>query len=140
MRVAAHHGDRRRHGREREPLTRLGLLDGRIDLAQLAPRRERRPLGVFDRVRALRFRAAVFRRRAGSGIRIDRLDVWRNGAYAIAAAGKDLQFSSAAGEGGLRPWTVKPVARKSILAPSLPVEGISSEDAEAAPDSEAGDQ
>lgn len=48
--------------------------------------------------------------------RIDRFDVWRNGAYAISISeGGDVVTTTVAQVRGLRPWTSRPVARRTIL-------------------------
>jgi competence protein ComEC len=43
--------------------------------------------------------------------RIDRFDLWRNGAYAIRIIGGSATVTTARGEQGARPWTVVPEAR-----------------------------
>lgn len=49
-------------------------------------------------------------------VRIDRFDVWRNGAYALFVQGEGMRIEMARQEAGKRPWTVAPVARSSILS------------------------
>ena len=49
-------------------------------------------------------------------VRIDRFDVWRDGAHALAIRGGAIEVTTAADLRGLRPWTTPPVARSSIRA------------------------
>jgi competence protein ComEC len=44
-------------------------------------------------------------------VRIDRFDVWRNGAYAVFVRDGGIKVTTAADHRGLRPWTTPPVAR-----------------------------
>jgi competence protein ComEC len=44
-------------------------------------------------------------------VRIDRFDVWRNGAYAVFVRDGGIEVTTAADQRGLRPWTTPPVAR-----------------------------
>ena len=44
-------------------------------------------------------------------VRIDRFDVWRNGAYALFVRDGGIEVTTAAAQRGLRPWTTPPVAR-----------------------------
>jgi len=48
--------------------------------------------------------------------RIDRFDVWRNGAHAVYVTGSKTRVETARQSAGDRPWNVTPVARASILA------------------------
>ena len=50
-------------------------------------------------------------------LRIDRFDVWRNGAYALSIGDGDVQVTTAAEIRGARPWATPPVARASIREP-----------------------
>ena len=50
----------------------------------------------------------------GAGLRIDRFDVWRQGAHAIFLRDGAIRVTTAAEERGSRPWTTPPVARASI--------------------------
>jgi competence protein ComEC len=61
--------------------------------------------------------AAVPLRGACSGvaIRIDRFDVWRNGAHALSIDGDAIVPSTAAAEQGQRPWVVQPKPRRKTL-------------------------
>jgi competence protein ComEC len=47
---------------------------------------------------------------------IDRIDVWRNGAYAVYREGDNLRVETARAEQGLRPWVYE--SRKGIKKPS----------------------
>lgn len=47
-------------------------------------------------------------------VRIDRFDLWRNGAHAIRFDGADTHIVTAAQARGSRPWVTKPVARRKI--------------------------
>jgi competence protein ComEC len=47
----------------------------------------------------------------GVPTRIDRFDLWRNGAYAIRIAAGSATVITARGEQGARPWTIVPEAR-----------------------------
>ncbi len=51
-----------------------------------------------------------------AGVRIDRFDVWRNGAHALIMQGQDVRIETARQLSGKRPWSVEPVARSSILS------------------------
>jgi competence protein ComEC len=44
-------------------------------------------------------------------VRIDRFDVWRNGAYALFVRNGGIEVTTAADHRGMRPWTTPPVAR-----------------------------
>jgi competence protein ComEC len=44
-------------------------------------------------------------------VRIDRFDVWRNGAYAVFVRNGEIEVTTAADRRGARPWTTPPVAR-----------------------------
>ena len=45
-------------------------------------------------------------------IRIDRFDLWKNGAHALWIGGGNVVIATARGEGGERPWGVNPERRK----------------------------
>ncbi len=47
-------------------------------------------------------------------LRIDRFDVWRNGAYALSISGGRFSPTTSRGAQGQRLWTVRPVARGQI--------------------------
>ena len=47
--------------------------------------------------------------------RIDRFDVWRMGAHAIALDGNNLRITTARGLSGSRPWVVIPEPRKKAI-------------------------
>jgi competence protein ComEC len=51
-------------------------------------------------------------------LRIDRFDVWRNGAYALYVAGDEITVLTSRGAQGARPWVVKPVARRALVTGS----------------------
>ncbi len=57
-----------------------------------------------------------------AAVRIDRFDVWRNGAHALYVRGSNIRMETARQTAGNRPWNVIPVARASIRTtpPSLP--------------------
>jgi competence protein ComEC len=50
-----------------------------------------------------------------AGLRVDRFDVWRQGAFAIYVGPQAISFVTARGEQGDRPWTVRPQARRTIV-------------------------
>ena len=47
-------------------------------------------------------------------VRIDRFDLWRNGAHALYVSAGGVRIKTVNSERGDRPWTLKPVPRKSI--------------------------
>ena len=49
---------------------------------------------------------------------IDRIDVWRNGAYAVYREGDNLRVETARAEQGLRPWVYE--SRKGIKKVTAP--------------------
>jgi competence protein ComEC len=49
-------------------------------------------------------------------VRIDRFDVWRNGAYALVIGKDSIRIRTSRGEQGARPWTVTPVPRKTLIS------------------------
>lgn len=49
-------------------------------------------------------------------IRIDRFDVWRNGAYALAIQKDTIDIRTSRGEQGARPWTVTPIPRRILVS------------------------
>jgi competence protein ComEC len=51
----------------------------------------------------------------GVPVRIDRFDVWRNGAYAVWAEETAVRTRSSRQAGGKRPWTLVPVARRKVM-------------------------
>lgn len=53
-------------------------------------------------------------------LRIDRFDVWREGAHALFFKGGGIRMLTAHGTSGDRPWVVKPVARRLILEAPTP--------------------
>lgn len=50
----------------------------------------------------------------GVPVRIDRFDVWRNGAHAIYLDGPRVRLVSARGQQGERPWVVEPRPRRQV--------------------------
>jgi competence protein ComEC len=51
----------------------------------------------------------------GASTRIDRFDVWRNGAYALYLRGVDeVEIETTRQVRGTRPWTLSPVARREV--------------------------
>lgn len=60
--------------------------------------------------------------------RIDRFDVWRNGAYALKIDGDSITILTSREEQGQRPWVVKPVARKYLAAGPVSVSSTHSRD------------
>jgi competence protein ComEC len=48
-------------------------------------------------------------------MRIDRFDVWRNGAYAVWVTDRIVRAQTAREASGKRPWTLVPVARRKLM-------------------------
>ena len=51
--------------------------------------------------------------------RIDRFDLWRNGAHAVTISGDSVIIRTARQESGVRPWVVVPEPRKTKYQPQL---------------------
>lgn len=51
-------------------------------------------------------------------LRIDRFDLWRNGAHAVWINNGDVTVTTARQEQGGRPWVVKPEARARVFTPT----------------------
>jgi competence protein ComEC len=49
-------------------------------------------------------------------VRIDRFDVWRNGAYALTVDNDVVNIHTSRGEQGARPWTVTPIPRRILVS------------------------
>ena len=53
-------------------------------------------------------------------VRIDRFDLWRNGAHALYLGEDGIRIETARQEQGDRPWVVKPEARARAFTPRSP--------------------
>lgn len=55
-----------------------------------------------------------------AAVRIDRFDVWRQGAYLLYLSETGIQIRTSREIQGERPWTVKPISRRQLLEPVAP--------------------
>jgi len=51
-------------------------------------------------------------------LRIDRFDLWREGAHAVTFTGGEVRVSTSRGAQGRRPWVVEPRPRRTLLLPA----------------------